>query len=118
MKKPMVLAIVVLSFAAVFASDDYPWIEKFHKVAITNAAQYRTNWQTNQVDWSKAERQGSDSILYAPVVLNENGDWTRRTYCHFVRVDTHDNRVRFTGMDRCADWCTKRMPDPHQAQWR
>lgn len=118
MKKLTVLLAAEILLGATFADDSYPWIEKFHDVDVVAAAQNRTNWQTNGVDWTKGELQGSASIVYVPVVLNADGGWGHKMYCHFVRVDTHDRNVRFTGTDRCADWCAKRMPSPHEDVWR
>ena len=79
----------------------------FRNVAITNAAQYRTDWRSCKVDgkmdWSKAETLG-EGVIYLPLKLTVADGWARQMYCHAVRVDTSKTNVRFTGNERCEGW--------------
>lgn len=92
----------VSAAAALFAAVD-PGHQNFHNVAVTSAAQNRTDWRVNSFDWTTAESLG-EGVDYLPLKLTTAGGWDRTMVCHLIRVDTSKPNVRFTGIDRCVGW--------------
>lgn len=86
--------------AALFAAVD-PGHQNFHNVAVTSAAQNRTDWRVNSFDWTTAESLG-EGVDYLPLKLTTAGGWGRLMVCHLIRVDTSKPNVRFTGHPQTA----------------
>ena len=96
----------------------YPGNANFRNVPVSFASQNRTDWVTNvstmvgtarnpgvstPVNWSIA-RSIAPGIDYIPAILNEAGGWPTQTVCHLVRINLSTPNLRFTGVDRCANW--------------